>query len=145
MESTILSRSKHLKHSYLYQLRKVFKYERGGRHGLQISLWNTLSGSQTLECVRITRVCRLSCFIHVRLFETLWTTACQAPLSMRFSKQEYCSGLGCPSPGDSPNPGIEPVSLMSPALAGGFFTTSTTREAQQSHRKPQCRVSNSII
>ena len=65
MESTILSRSKHLKHSYLYQLRKVFRYERGGRHGLQISLWNTLGGSQTLECVRITRVCRLSRFIHV--------------------------------------------------------------------------------
>ena len=48
---------------------------------------------------------------------------------MGFSKQEYWSGLSFPSPGDLPNPGIEPVSLTSPALAGGFFTTSATREA----------------
>ena len=46
---------------------------------------------------------------------------CQAPLSMGFSRQEYCSGLPCPLPGDLPNPGVEPVSLTSPALAGGFF------------------------
>ena len=46
-----------------------------------------------------------------------------------FSRQEYWSGLPCPSPGDFPNPGIEPVSLRSPALAGGFFTTSATWEA----------------
>ena len=50
-------------------------------------------------------------------------------LSMGFSKQEYWSGLPCPSPGDLPNPGIEPASLTSPALAGGFFTTSATWEA----------------
>ena len=43
-----------------------------------------------------------------------------------FSRQEYWSGLPCPSPGDFPNPGIEPVSLRSPALAGGFFTTRAT-------------------
>ena len=60
---------------------------------------------------------------------TLWTIAHQAPLSMRFSRQEYWSGLPCPSPGDLPNPGIEPASLTSPALAGGFFVTSTTWEA----------------
>ena len=46
-----------------------------------------------------------------------------------FSRQEYCSGLPCPFPGDLPDLGIEPVSLTSPALAGGFFTTSTTWEA----------------
>ena len=57
-----------------------------------------------------------------------WTIACQAPLSMKFSRQEYWSGLPSPFPGDLPNPGIEPVSL-SPALAGGFFTTSTTWDA----------------
>ena len=45
---------------------------------------------------------------------------------MEFSRQEYWSGLPFPSPGDLPNPGIEPVSLMSPILAGGFFTTSAT-------------------
>ena len=57
---------------------------------------------------------------------TRWTIAHQAPLSMRFSRQEYWSGLLCPPPGDLPDPGIEPMSLMSPALAGRFFTTSAT-------------------
>ena len=46
---------------------------------------------------------------------------------MGFSKQEYWSGLPCPPPGDLPDPGIEPMSLTSPALAGGFFTVGTTR------------------
>ena len=49
---------------------------------------------------------------------------------MGVSRQEYWSGLPCPPPGDLPNPGIELASLMSPALAGGFFTTSATWEAQ---------------
>ena len=48
---------------------------------------------------------------------------------MGFSRQEYWSGLPFPTPGDLSNPGIEPTSLTSPALAGGFFTTSTTWEA----------------
>ena len=52
--------------------------------------------------------------------------ACQAPLSMRFSRQEQWSGLACPPLGDLPDPGIKPMSLMSPALAGGFFTTTRT-------------------
>ena len=56
----------------------------------------------------------------------LWTMARQAPLSIEFSRQECWSELSCPLPGDLPNPKIEPTSLMSPALAGGFFTTSTT-------------------
>ena len=50
----------------------------------------------------------------------LWTVACQAPLSVGFFRQEYWSGLPFPSPGDLPDPGVEP---QSPALAGGFFTT----------------------
>ena len=58
--------------------------------------------------------------------------ACQAPLSMGFSRQEYWTGFPCPPPGDLPNPGIEPRSLMSPALVGRFFTTSPTWEAQNS-------------
>ena len=66
----------------------------------------------------------------VQLCATLWTVAHQAPLSMGFSRQEYWSGLLCPLPGDLPNPGIEPTSLMSPVLAGEFFTTSATWEAQ---------------
>ena len=61
---------------------------------------------------------------HVQLFAILWTVARQAPLSMGFSRQECWSGLPCPPPGDLPNPGIEPMPLMSPALAGGFFTTN---------------------
>ena len=53
----------------------------------------------------------------------------QAPLSMGFSRQEYCSGLPFPSPEDLSYSGIEPMSLTSPALAGRFFTTSTIWEA----------------
>ena len=48
---------------------------------------------------------------------------------MGFSSREYWSGLLCPPPGDLPDPGVEPESLMFPALAGGFFTTSATWEA----------------
>ena len=48
---------------------------------------------------------------------------------MGFPKQESWSGLSCPLPGDLLDPGIELTSLMSPALAGGFYTTSATREA----------------
>ena len=63
-------------------------------------------------------VCVLS---PVRLFATLWIVACQAPLSMEFSRQEHWSGLPCPSLGNLPKPGMEPAS---PALSGRFFTTS---------------------
>ena len=77
--------------------------------------------------------CTLSCFSCVRLFVTPWTVARPAPLSMGFSRQEYWSGLPCPPPGDLPAPGKEPVSLTSPALAGRFFTTSTTWEAHPSN------------
>ena len=57
--------------------------------------------------------CSLSCFSRVQLFAILWTVACQAPLSMGFCRQEYWSGLSCPSPEDLPDPGTEP---RSPAL-----------------------------
>ena len=56
------------------------------------------------------------------------TPAHQAPQSMGFPRQEYWSELPFPSPGDLSDPGVIPVSLASPALAGGFFTTSTTWE-----------------
>ena len=59
-------------------------------------------------------------------FATLWTVACQAPLSVGVPRQEYWSGLSFPSPGDLPDPGIEPESL---ALSGGFFTTESPGEA----------------
>ena len=63
---------------------------------------------------------------RVRLFATLWTVAHQAPLSMGFSRQEYWTGLPFPTPECLPDPGIETATFGSPALAGKFFTTSTT-------------------
>ena len=57
-------------------------------------------------------------------FVTPWTVAHQAPLSMGFPRQERWSGLPCPPPRELPDPGVEPASLLSPALAGRFFTTS---------------------
>ena len=65
----------------------------------------------------------------VQLFVTPWTLACQAPLSPGFPRQEYWSGLLFPPPGDLPYPGIIPESLVSPALASRFFTTSASWEA----------------
>ena len=70
--------------------------------------------------------------VHANLLQfcltlcNLWTVAHQAPLSMGFSRKKYWSGLPWPPPGTLPDPGIEPTSLMSPVLADGFFTTSTT-------------------
>ena len=68
----------------------------------------------------------------VGLFATPWTVAHQGPLSMGFSRQKYWSELPFLSPGYLPDPGIEPTSLA-PALAGRFFTTSTTWEAPLLH------------
>ena len=51
-----------------------------------------------------------------------WPIAHQGPLTIKFSRQEHYSGSPCPPPGDLPDPGIEPASPVSPALAGGFFT-----------------------
>ena len=65
-------------------------------------------------------VCALN---HVQLFAIAGAVAHQAPLSMEFSRQEYWSGWPFPPPVDLPDPGIKSVSLVSPALAGGFFTT----------------------
>ena len=69
--------------------------------------------------------CMLSHFSHVWLFVTLWSVACQASLSMGFSRHGYWSGLPCPPSGDLPASGIN-LRLLSPALAGRFFITSTT-------------------
>ena len=72
---------------------------------------------------RLRARCQISL---VRLFVTLWTVALQVPLFTGFSRQEYWRGLPCPSPGDFPDPGIEPASLASPAPAGWFFITTAT-------------------
>ena len=66
----------------------------------------------------------LSHFSGVQLFVTSWTVAHQVPLSMKFPRQEYWSGLPFPPPGNLPDPGIEPGSLTSFASAGRSFTTS---------------------
>ena len=69
--------------------------------------------------------CMLNCFSHIRLFITLWTLACQAPLPMEFSRQEYWSWLPCPSPGDLPDSGME---LSVSCTAGRFFTAEPPGE-----------------
>ena len=73
----------------------------------------------------------LSRFSCVQLFATQWTVAHQAPLSMRFSRQEYLSGLPCPSPWDLPDPGIKTASFIFPVLVVEFFPTSVTWEAHK--------------
>ena len=76
----------------------------------------------------------LSRFSRVRLFATLQTVALQASLSMGFPRQGYWRGLPCPPPGDLPDPAIKPMSLMSPALASGFFTTSHLGSPEDHYR-----------
>ena len=91
--------------------------------------------SQNLECLTVcpgygvVHTCLLSRLSHVRLWATLWTGAPRLLCPWDFPGQEYWGGLPCPPPGGFPNPGLELGSLMSPALAGGFFTTSATWEA----------------
>ena len=78
------------------------------------------------RCWNVHSMCVLSHSLVSNPFATPWTVACQAPLFMEFSKQEYWSGLPFPTPGDLPDPGIKPASLVSPTLADGFFTTVPT-------------------
>ena len=73
----------------------------------------------------------VSCFSHVQFFATLWTIAHQASVSMGFPRQEYWSGLPFPLPGHLPVPWINAASFMSPALAGGFFSTVTTWKLEE--------------
>ena len=75
---------------------------------------NAIILATTPVCVRVSLLSR------IRLFVTPWTVARQAPLTMKFSRQEYWSGLPCPPPGDLPNPGIEPGSLTLQANSGGL-------------------------
>ena len=81
--------------------------------------------SCSVACGNLSTPCAQS-LSHVWLFVTLWTVACQAPLSIGFSQQEYWSGLPFPPPGNLPEPGIEP---MSPVLTGRFFSTVPSGES----------------
>ena len=81
------------------------------------------SGTKSNRAIHVYCMHACSVASAVSNSATLRTVARQAPLSMRFSRQEYWSGLPWPLPGESSDPGVEPASLMSPALAGGFLTT----------------------
>ena len=78
--------------------------------------------------------CMLSC---VQLFAIAWTVAHQAPLYIGFSRQAYWNGLPFPPPEDLPDPGIEPMYLASPTLAGRFFTTVPPGKPFWQHKDPQ--------
>ena len=97
--------------------------------------WNPLSRANYKQLLEILfesiSACMLSHFSHVQLFVTLLTVACQVPLSMGFSRQEYWSGLPCPPPEDLLIQGSNPCLLCLLHLAGKFFTTSTTWEAKK--------------
>ena len=77
---------------------------------------------------------------RVRLFATSWTVACQVPLPMEFSRQEYWSGLSSPSPGDLTQ--IKPKSPASPVLAGGFFTSEVPWKSHSmvTYSEMRCRL-----
>ena len=80
----------------------------------------------SLRIILVLSLCVLSCFSCVRLFCDPMDCSLSGSSALGFSRQEYWSWLQCPHPGHHPNPGIEPTFLMSPELAGKFFTTSTT-------------------
>ena len=84
--------------------------------------WSNLAHTHALG--KAEKGCMLRHLSHVQLFVTLLTVAHQTPPSMGFSRQEYWNEFPCSSPGDPADPGIRPMSFMSPALTGGFFTTS---------------------
>ena len=77
----------------------------------------------------------LNHFSNVQRFVTPWTVACQAPLSIGFSSQEYWSGLSGPPPGDLPDPGMEPTPVFSPALACRFFFFLTTESPGKPYKE----------
>ena len=90
--------------------------------------------SKTSPCVRAKSLqsCPTLCPTLFASHVLAWTAACQASLSMGFSRQEYWSGLPCPFPGVLHNPGTEPTFLMSPVLAGGFLPLSPPGKPQTS-------------
>ena len=111
------------------------RYRRTTGDGKHVDLWWPLWYRQEWELNKDAKfreylhwrsTCRVwVCVCCVQLFVVPWTVTCQAPLSVGFPRQEYWSGSAFPTPADLPSPGIK---LTSPALAGRFFTTSTTWE-----------------
>ena len=109
-------------------------------------LWEIMKGSTVCSPPVLVNIL-FSCQVASVVFDsvTLWTIASQASLSMEFSRQECWSGLPCPSPGDLSGPGTEPVSFTSPALAGSFFTTSTTWAGSSVHGILQARILEWVV
>ena len=98
---------------------KISWEKKGRKHSI-----SNLMACNKSKCKReVLCACMLHSFSHVQLFATLQTVACQAPLSMGFSRKEFWSGLPCPPPGYLPNPGIEPTSLASPELQADSLPT----------------------
>ena len=85
--------------------------------------------SSTLKVTR-EHVCACSVASVLSNSANPWTLACQAPLSVEFSTQEYWTGLPFPPPGDLPDPGIKSTSPVSPALQVDFFTTEPPGKPQ---------------
>ena len=93
--------------------------------------WDSPGKSTGVGCHCLLRfICAKSLKLCLTLHDPWTNIAWQALLSMGSPRQKYWSGLPCPPSGDLPDPGIKLTSLMSPALAGGFFSTCTTSEAQ---------------
>ena len=95
----------------------------------RLSSWTELSWAEW---------CVLSCSVVYNCVTT-WTGHCQAPLSLEFPRQEYCSGLPLPTSGDLPDPGVEPTYPASPALLGGFFTTEQPGKLPPVYELPKIR------
>ena len=93
------------------------------------------------ECTFYTKDCNTDRCLSACACEAASVSHCRnhmdcsppGPVSMGFSRPEYWSGLPCPPPGDLPNPEVDPMSRVSPALAGEFFTTSATWEVYFRH------------
>ena len=125
MDSKVLSQNRTDTSSLLELFERTFcKVE----NALQSVLLTSVAEEGNFNLIYTCFVCCvvLNCFSCVQFFAAPRTVGHQAPLSMGFSRKEYWSGLPRPPPEDLPNPGIKPTSFMSPALVGGFFTTSTT-------------------
>ena len=105
---------------------------------------NTMTTPGEFDLENITIQMHAQLLSRVQLFVSLWTIACQAPLSKGFSRQEYWSELPFPPQGDFPNPGIKPMSPVSPALADRCFTTELPGNIKCSRQNlghdlcPQC-------
>ena len=96
----------------------------------RVRLFKRTNAKSTVCVCVCVRVCVCVCMLsHIQFFAVPWSIANQASLFMEFSRQEYWSGYTFPSPGDLLNPGTEPVSLVSPALASGFLTTVPSKSS----------------